>query len=199
MVRNVRRGGADVEVPTPERLLKAGDAVSIETYSRSAEVHRNGRVAADTAARRLRIDDGPLARLRARGLLANGADAAQRNAILGDAGERYRRHWYHAGLEPLRTLDIARERVSGGQGGLLRTERQMVHFQSFGRAVAAIPKDMRHVVDAIVLHDRDPVEIGREISGYRQDKQATAVSLYVLRSGLAALAVHFGLMRRSAA
>lgn len=201
MLRTFRRKGATVaEVPTVERLMHAGEAVRIETYSRSVEVVRDGRAIADTvAAQRLRIDDGPLARLRTRGLLATGTDAAQRNAILGDAGERYRRHWYHAGLDGLRTLDISRERVSGGQSGLLRTERQVAHFQLFGRAVAAMPEETRRVVDAIVLHDRDPIEIGRDVSGYRQDKQATAVALYVLRSGLTALAVHFGLLRKGAA
>lgn len=192
-----RKGLAVAALPTRERLAHAGDAVRVEAEASSATARRGGR--AEVASPRLRIDDGPLARLRARGVLATGADKARLNTILGDAGDRYRSHWYGAGLDGLRSLDISHERVSGGQGGLLRTERQVVHFQMFGRAGAAIPQEARHVVDAIVLRDRDPLEVGREISGYRQDKQATAVALYLLRSGLMALAAHFGLLRGSAA
>ncbi len=188
-------GETSPEVTTPERLLQAAGRARVEAFSRPVEVERDGRAETETAeAYRIRIDDGPIARLRARNLLAVGPDAAVRNALLAAAAARYRQHWYLAGLYALNAIDFMRERVSGGTAGLLRTERQVTHFKAYGAAVASLSTDARRVVDAVVLRDRELVDIGREFSGYKQEKQATAVALYVLRSGLQALAKHFGLM-----
>jgi hypothetical protein len=199
-LRSFRSSGeTSPEVTTPERLLRAGGTARIEAFSRDVEVERDGRPQVETiVAHRIRIEDGPLARLRARNLLASGPDAALRNAALAAAGDRFRLHWHGAGLVPLHAIDPSRERVSGGtMAGLLRTERQLAHFQAYCAALKALAGDARRTVEAIVLHDREPVDVGREVSGYRQQQQSTAVALYLLRAGLEALAQHFGLLERA--
>ena len=197
LARFRRAGDKASETTTPERLLRAGGMARVERFSRAVEVQRRGRMETRTVeARRIRIEDSPFARLRARNLLASGADAEVRNALLAAAADRYRQHWHYAGLGPLHAIDPSRERVSGTMVGLLRTERQLAHFQAYGAAVRVLGEDARRIVEAVVLHDREPVDVGRELSGYRQEKQATAVALYVLRAGLRELAVHFGLMKR---
>jgi hypothetical protein len=190
------RGETAPEVTTPERLLRAGGTARVEAFDRAVEVERDGRTRVETVvAHRIRIEDGPLARLRARNQLASGHDAAVRNAALAAAGERFRAHWHNAGLAPLNAIDPSRERVSGGNmAGLLRTERQLAHFQAYAAALEVMTADSRRTVEAIVLHDREPVDVGREVSGYRQQQQSTAVALYLLRAGLQALAQHFGLL-----
>lgn len=193
-----RAGEIAAEGTTPERLLRAAGTAKVEAFSRTIEVERDGRIEHDTfEGHRIRIEDSPLARLRARHLLATGADSATRSALLAAAADRYRLHWHSAGLAPLRAADPSRERVSGGGAGLLCGERQIAHFQAYGAAVKALSADTRRVVEAIVLMEHEPVDVGREMSGYKQDKQATAVALYLLRAGLAELAVHFGLIGRS--
>ena len=199
MPMRVRRGRSTVlETATPERLLRAGGMARIETFDCDAERPRGNRPAGHAkTAQRIRIEDSPLTRLQSRGLLATGSDAKSRNTIMGATGERYYATWYAAGLQPLRSPDLGQQRVSGAQGGLLRTERQVANFHAFGRAAASLSADVRRVVDAVVLHEREPADIGHEMSGYRQEKQATAVGLYLLRAGLADLALHYGLVRSS--
>ena len=103
-----RSGARAAEAPNVERLLKAGEAAKIETFSEVVEVARGDEfeaVAVDFV--RMRLDDGPLTRLRDRNQLDR--DDKARNLALAEAGEKYRHDFFRAGLDPLRSIDPAKE------------------------------------------------------------------------------------------
>ncbi len=192
MLKNFRRSGYRApEAPQVERLLKAGEAARIETFSELVEVSRGDKfetVAVDFV--RMRIDDGPLARLRDRNQLDR--DDKMRNLALAQAGEKYRESFFRAGLDPLRSLDPTREIGSAySPNGLWRCEGQIEALHKFRTAREAIPEDFRDPLAAIVLSDREPVDVGREIGAYKDGKMAGAVALFILRRGLTALARHY--------
>lgn len=192
MLKNFRRSGYRApEAPQVERLLKAGEAARIETFSELVEVSRGDKfetVAVDFV--RMRLDDGPLARLRDRNQLDR--DNKMRNLALAQAGEKYRESFFRAGLDPLRSLDPTREIGSAySPNGLWRGEGQIEALQKFRAAREAIPEDFRDPLAAMVLSDREPVDVGREIGAYKDAKMAGAVALFILRRGLTALARHY--------
>ncbi|WP_296709887.1 DUF6456 domain-containing protein [Rhodoblastus sp.] len=186
-----RSGYRAPEGPSVERLLKAGDSARIETFSEVVEVARGDKFEAATVDLvRMRLDDGPLARLRDRNQLDRGDKA--RNFALAQAGEKYRETFTRAGLDPLRSLDPSQE-VSAAYSptGLWRCESQIEALQQYRAAREAIPDDFRDPLAAIVLNDREIVDVGREIGAYRDAKMAGAVALFILRRGLTALARHY--------
>ncbi|MCW2275063.1 hypothetical protein GJ654_10055 [Rhodoblastus acidophilus] len=186
-----RSGYRAPEGPSVERLLHAGETAHVERFSEVVEVARGDTfeaVAVDFV--RLRIDDGPLARLRDRGQLDR--DDKARNWALGLAGEKYRHMYFRSGLDPLHSLDPTREVATDyAPGALWRSESQLDALQRFWAARDAIPEDFRSAVAAIVLEDREIVDVGREIGAYRDAKMAGAVALFILRRGLSALARHY--------
>jgi hypothetical protein len=179
------------EGPSVERLLKAGEAAKVESFSEVVEVARSDRfeaVAVDFV--RMRMDDGPLARLRDRNQLDR--DDRAKNLAMAQAGEKYRNDFFRAGLDPLRALDPSKEvSAAYSPGGLWRCESQIDALQKFRAAREAIPDDFREPLAAIVLNDRESVDIGREIGAYNDAKMAGAVALFILRRGLTALARHY--------
>jgi hypothetical protein len=179
------------EGPNVERLLKAGDAAKVETFSEVVEVARGDNfeaVAVDFV--RMRLDDGPLARLRDRNQLDR--DDRAKNLAMAQAGEKYRHDFFRAGLDPLRALDPSREVAAAySPAGLWRCESQIEALQKFRAARESIPDDFREPLAAMVLNDREPVDIGREIGAYKDAKMAGAVALFILRRGLTALARHY--------
>jgi hypothetical protein len=186
-----RSGYRAPEGPNVERLLRAGDAAHVETFSEVVEVARGDKfeaVSVDFV--RMRIDDGPLARLRDRGQLDR--DDKARNWALAMAGEKYRQMFFRSGLDPLHSLDLTREvAVAFSPGGMWRSESQVEALQHYRDAREAIPEDFREPLAAIVLRDREIVDVGREIGAYKDAKMAGAVALFILRRGLAALARHY--------
>jgi hypothetical protein len=186
-----RSGYRAPEGPSVERLLKAGDSARIERFSEVVEVARGDKFETATVDFvRIRLDDGPLARLRDRNQLDR-ADKA-RNLALAQAGEKYRETFFRAGLDPLRSLDPSQEvSAAYSPNGLWRCESQIEALQKYRAARAAIPEDFREALAAIVLNDREIVDVGREIGAYRDAKMAGAVALFILRRGLTALARHF--------
>ena len=179
------------EGPSVERLLKAGEAAKVETFSEIVEVAQGDKfasVAVDFV--RMRMDDGPLARLRDRNQLDR--EDRAKNLAMAQAGEKYRHDFFRAGLDPLRALDPSQEVAAAySPNGLWRCESQIEALQKFRAAREAIPDDFREPLAAIVLNDREPVDIGREIGAYRDAKMAGAVALFILRRGLTALARHY--------
>ena len=195
MLKTFQRSGYRApEAPSVERLLRAGDAARIETFSEVVEVARGDAfeaVAVDFV--RMRLDDGPLARLRDRRQLDR--DDKGRNLALAMAGEKYRQAYVRSGLDPLHSLDPTREVATAyAPGTLWRSESQVEALQHFRAAREAIPEDFRGALAAIVLEDRDIVDVGREIGAYKDAKMAGAVALFILRRGLAALARHYRMM-----
>jgi hypothetical protein len=192
MLASFRQSGYRApDAPPLERLLKAGDAAKIETFSEVVEVARGDAfeaVAVDFV--RMRLDDGPLARLRDRNQLDR--DDKARNWALAEAGEKYRQDFFRAGLDPLRSLDPAQEvSAAYSPNGLWRCESQIEALQRFRAAREAVPEDFREALAAIVCNEREPVDVGREIGAYKDAKMAGAVALFILRRGLAALARHY--------
>jgi hypothetical protein len=187
------------EAPNVERLLKAGETARIETFSEVVEVARGDQfeaVAVDFV--RMRIDDGPLARLRDRNQLDR--DDKARNLALAEAGEKYRQDFFRAGLDPLRSIDPAKEvSAAYSPNGLWRCESQIEALQKFRAAREAVPEDFRDALAAIVCNEREPVDVGREIGAYKDTKMAGAVALFILRRGLAALARHYRMISAAAA
>jgi hypothetical protein len=188
-----RSGSHAVEGPSVERLSKAGDSARIESFSETVEVAHGDRFetkAVDSV--RVRLDDGPLARLRDRNQLDRSDKA--RNFALALAGEKYRESFFRAGLDALRSLDPAQEvSAAYSPNGLWRCESQIEALQKFRAAREAIPEDFREPLAAIVLSDREIVDVGREIGAYKDAKMAGAVALFILRRGLTALARHYGM------
>jgi hypothetical protein len=186
-----RSGARAPEGPSVERLLKAGDSARVETFSEVVEVARGDKFENATVEFvRMRLDDGPLARLRDRNQLDR-ADKA-RNFALAQAGEKYRETFVRAGPDPLRSLDPAQEvSAAYSPNGLWRCESQIAALQNYRAAREAIPEDFREPLAAIVLNDREIVDVGREIGAYRDAKMAGAVALFILRRGLTALARHY--------
>ncbi|WP_298354014.1 hypothetical protein [Rhodoblastus sp.] len=194
-----RAGARAPQAPSVERLLRAGGAARVETFSEAVEISRGDKFVTETVdCVRMRLDDGPLARLRDRNQLDR-ADKA-RNFALAQAGEKYREIFFRAGLDPLRTLDPSREvNAAFSPNGMWRCESQIENLQKFRAAREAIPQDFREPLAAIVLEDREIVDVGREIGAYKDAKMAGAVALFILRRGLAALARHYRLISPSAA
>jgi hypothetical protein len=192
MLRDFKRSGYRApEGPTVERLLRAGDAARVEMFSDVVEVSRGEKFEAVAVEfSRMRLDDGPLARLRDRGQLDR--DDKARNWALALAGEKYRQMYIRSGLDPLHSLDPTREVATAyAPGAMWRSESQVEALQHFRAARDAIPEDFRSSLAAIVLEDREIVDVGREIGAYRDAKMAGAVALFILRRGLAALARHY--------
>jgi len=186
-----RSGDRPSEGPSAERLARAADAARIETMSEKVEVSRGDKFETETIELvRMRLDDGPLARLRDRNQLDR-ADKA-RNFALAQAGEKYRESFFRAGLDNLRSLDPSREvSAAYSPNGLWRCEGQIEALQKFRAAREAIPEDFREPLAAIVLADREIVDVGREVGAYQDGKMAGAVALFILRRGLTALARHY--------
>ena len=125
-----RSGARASEAPNVERLLKAGETAKIESFSEVVEVARGDQfeaVAVDLA--RMRIDDGPLARLRDRNQLDR--DDKARNWALAEAGEKYRQDFFRAGLDPLRAIDPAKEvSAAYSPNGLWRCEARSKRYKT---------------------------------------------------------------------
>src|SRR5262245_25699810 len=106
--------------PTPERMRRAG-----------ADFERG-----DTG--QITMRDSPLERALARNVITQEQYAT---------GQKYRHHWYHAGLnDPIGSIDLAR--ISGTDlgafSGMAKTENQLFHRQRYREAVQAIGKIGSH-------------------------------------------------------
>ncbi len=125
------------EGPSVERLLQAGDTAQIETFSEIVEVaHGDTFEPVAVNFMRMRIDDGPLARLRDRNQLDRKDKGL--NLELARAGDLYRQSFFRAGLDPLRALNPAQEVSSAySPQGLWRCESQVLALQKFRAARAA--------------------------------------------------------------
>src|SRR5438093_7680839 len=101
-------------LPTPERLRRAGkDVARGETGQ-------------------ITMRDAPLERAFARGALS---------AEQYSAGQKYRHHWYHAGLSGgLVSVDLNRVWAVdlGAYAGMAKTERQVFHRQRYREGVSAV-------------------------------------------------------------
>jgi hypothetical protein len=94
------------------------------------------------------------------------------------AGQKYRHHWYHAGLcDPLASVDINRLFANGpgGSCGMPRTENQLFHRQRYREAVAAVGKIGSHVLESSLCREISLEHVGYTLGwGSRQQAYAAA-------------------------
>jgi uncharacterized protein DUF6456 len=153
-----RRNGARAE-PTAERMRRAG-----------SDFERG-----DTG--QITMRDSPLERLLARNIVS---------AEQYSAGQKYRHHWYHAGLsDPLVSLDLSRVFAGdlGGYTAMPKTESQLFHRQRYREAVTAVGKIGSHVLDWAVCRELELDQIGNGL-GWTTRAQAYAAAVERMKAAL---------------
>jgi hypothetical protein len=146
-------------LPTKERLRKAG-----------MDFERG-----DTG--QITMRDSPLERALGRGLVTPDQYSA---------GQKYRHHWYHAGLSgTLRSIDLDRVFVAdlAGGCGMATTEKQVFHRQRYREAVAAIGKIGSHVLDWAICREISLEQIGYTL-GWSSRPQAYSAAAERMKSAL---------------
>jgi hypothetical protein len=172
-MRNSIRRRKDVPVerralPTPERLRRAG-----------ADVERG-----DSG--QITMRDSPLER------------AFARNAISAEqysAGQKYRHHWYHAGLAGyLKSVDLTRVLAIdlGAYAGMAKTENQVFHRQRYREAVQAAGKIGSHVLEWAVCREVALEQVGLAL-GWSSRPQAYAAALERMKAALDELCKLWGI------
>jgi Domain of unknown function (DUF6456) len=153
-----RRNGERAE-PTAERMRRAG-----------ADFERG-----DTG--QITMRDSPLERLLARNVVSPEQYSA---------GQKYRHHWYHAGLsDPLESLDLSRVFASdlGGYSRMPKTENQVFHRQRYREAVTAVGKIGSHVLDWAVCREVELEQVGNSL-GWGTRAQAYAAAVERIKAAL---------------
>lgn len=171
---------------TPERTVRAGGLVAISTTTKKGRTIHTQVVA-----------DWPIARLHRAKLIGKGEVAHFRL----EAAERLYAHWYHGRLLPLGSRDY-RKPYSGGSDAAFAvmpaTERQAFHRNRYREADACLGGDrIAAVTRAIVLDEKEPVEVGRVVTGRQQEQQARAVAIEYLIDGLDRLRPMWGLQTKA--
>lgn len=137
--------------PTAERMRRAG-----------ADFERG-----DTG--QITMCDSPLERALARNVITQEQYSA---------AQKYRHHWYHAGLaDPLRSVDLDRIFAPdlGGYSGMAKTESQLFHRQRYREAVQAIGNLGSHVLDWAVCRETPFEQVGYTL-GWSSRPQAYAAA-----------------------
>ncbi len=170
-MRNSIRRRTDVErraLPTPERLRRAG-----------ADVERGH-------SGQITMRDSPLER------------AFARNAITAEqysAGQKYRHHWYHAGLAGyLESVDLNRVLAIdlGAYAGMAKTENQVFHRQRYREAAQAAGKIGSHVLEWAVCREVALEQVGQAL-GWSSRPQAYAAALERMKAALDELCQLWGI------
>ena len=156
--------------PTPERVRRAG-----------SDFERG-----DTG--QITMRDSPLERAFARGVITQEQYSA---------GQKYRHHWYHAGLsDRLGSLDLDRVFTTdlGSFSGMARTEHQVFHRQRYREAVQVIGKIGSHVLDWTVCREIEFEQVGNSL-GWSSRPQAYAAAVERMKSALDELCKLWGVGR----
>src|SRR5262245_35622166 len=161
-----RRAQVAVErraLPTPERLRRAGKDVARGNSGQITMRH------------------APLERAFARGALT---------AEQYSAGQKYRHHWYHAGLSGgLISVGL------GAYAGMAKTERQVFHRQRYREAVQVLGKISSHVLEWAVCREFGLEQIGQAL-GWTSRPQAYAAALERMKAALDELCRLWGIGNR---
>lgn len=155
---------------TPERFRKAEGDYEVGDDRQGAHI--------------VTMRDSPLERARSRGVI---------NPHQYAAGQKYRHHWYHAGLaEPLQSLDL--NRVFGGDGftGMAKTEQQLFHRQRWREASKEIGKVGSHVLDWVVCRELVPEQVGYSL-GWNSRARAYAAAVERMKAALDQLCKLWGI------
>lgn len=163
--------------PTPERLAKAGDDI--------AEFISDGRLT-------YRMKDSPIDRLafgKRHKINADQYGAAMR--LYADA--------YGAGLIPSCVIDLAKERVDGGQYKDISDIRIACQVR-YEHAIKVLSYDHFMIVEAIVVQEVSLAEYAERFTRHRKRIIRQGVAVELLCQGLDSLARHYnpsGLTQRS--
>jgi hypothetical protein len=115
--------------------------------------------------------------------------AFMRNAITQEqysAGQKYRHHWYHAGLaDPLGSIDLNRIFATdlGRFSPMAKTENQVFHRQRYRQAAQAVGKIGSHVLDWAVCREIPLEQIGYTL-GWGSRPQAYAAAVERMKTAL---------------
>jgi hypothetical protein len=153
--------------PTPERLRHAG---------RDVERGATGQVT---------LRDSPLERGRRRDVITT----QQFNA-----GVKFRHHWYHAGLSGnIGAIDLNRifARDVTSYSGMAKTEVQVFHRQRYREACRVLGLKREYVLSWAICREEPLEKIGAAL-GWNNRPQAIAAATELLRDGLDALALLWG-------
>ncbi len=158
------------------------------TAERLREARRHGEARLDGAGVR-RIGD-PFDALRSRNLLDRLDIAA--NETLWHAGDRLRKHWYHARLDGLSAVDLTRPHVDGGTAGdAAPCDAARRHRDELRRAVRAIGPRLMPYVAGVVLEGRPVASLRALVAESAHARTAEALALERLREGLHRLCAHW--------
>lgn len=144
----------DVRGPTAERIHKADHAYVVGGQDRGTKIYF--------------FADSPCQRLYARLRLRAGQRETDQLTIEYVALQKYRHHWYHAGLEaPLASVDPNRVFASdpGSMSGMAKSERQYQHRLTMRRLRDQANPVISHKAE-ILLDNFVCYEHALHISGY---------------------------------
>jgi hypothetical protein len=102
------------------------------------------------------------------------------------AGQKYRHHWYHAGLcDPLSSIDLGRVFAGdlGSFSGMARTENQVFHRERYREAAAVVGKIGSHVVEWAVCREIALDQVGYTL-GWSSRAQAYAAAAERMKEAL---------------
>ena len=152
-------------LPTPERMRLAG-----ADFERGDSGH-------------ITMRDSPLERAFARKVVTPEQYAA---------GQKYRLHWYQAGLcGALESVDLNRV-VLRNYAGMTRTESQAFHSQRFREAAHALGNVESRVLELVVCRDVALDRVGYAL-GWNNRHQAYAAAVERMKNGLDALCNLWGM------
>lgn len=136
------------------------------------------------------FDEWPLKRLSVRGIITR---------VQFNAGESYYDHWRASGLQPLSGVDMTRIGGSADPNvGMPVSMRQAEHRKLYRLGYQALLLPNRgtviaRYVDAIVLHEMEPLKVGSMLADRTDEAQARAVAIEFLKAGLDCLAGAYNL------
>jgi hypothetical protein len=116
------------------------------------------------------------------------------NAGLYYVGENYRKHYRDAGGTGLSEPPAYVKPVRYDKYDLIRNVQPVLvdkclPYRNAAKVLDAL--EIREVVEAIVVHGRPIVGVGKQYSGYKTKNQAQSAAITALRIGLIALRNHY--------
>jgi hypothetical protein len=111
------------------------------------------------------------------------------------AGQKYRHHWYHAGLaDRLESIDLNRIVAIdlGAYAGMAKTESQLFHRQRYREAPQAIGKIGSHVLEWAVCREIALEQVGQTL-GWSSRPQGYAAAVERMKTALDELCKLWGI------
>jgi hypothetical protein len=130
-------------------------------------------------------------------LVARRASAGDRRGIGSWHHQKYRHHWYHAGLaDRLESIDLNRIFAIdlGAYSGMAKTESQLFHRQRYREAAQAVGKIGSHVLEWAVCREIALEQVGQTL-GWSGRPQAYAAAVERMKTALDELCKLWGIGR----